>query len=331
MRSDKLLVTFSPHDRDPLTSDKIMLMVTLALVPSIFVSVYMYGFFAVKTYVYAIFFSLSFEAFFLRIRKKPMATLKDNSALVTAILLAMNMPPSSPWWLVMIGSFVAIVISKQVFGGLGHNPFNPALVGRIFLLIAWPAEMTSWIEPLTLRRGFFMDAVSAATPMGQVKAEIISSGHIIGDYGGQHLNMLFGSVSGCLGGDSALAVLIGAAFLLYKRIIKWHIPVSYIGTVFVLTGVYWLIYPDRTLDPLHHILAGGLMLGAFFMATDYVTCPMTVRGQLIFGVGCGVITVVIRLFGGYPEGVAFSILIMNALTPLIDNYMRPLSFGEVRP
>ncbi len=329
MADNKFLVSFSPHTRDPLTTDKVMMFVVLALVPSILVSVYVYGFYAVKTYALAVIFCLGLEALFLKIRKLPV-TVRDNSALVTAVLLAMNMPPSPPWWLVLAGSFVAIIISKQVFGGLGQNPFNPALVGRVFLLIAWPAEMTSWIEPSTLKSGFMFDAVSTATPLGQIKSEIISSGHIVSTGMADISDLFIGTVSGCLGGDSAIAVLIGGLFLIWKRIIKWHIPFTYLATVFVLTGLYWLISPEKTLNPLQHIFAGGLMLGAFFMATDYVTCPMTIRGQILFGFGCGLLTVVIRLFGGYPEGVAFSILIMNAVTPLIDNYMRPASFGEVK-
>lgn len=329
MADNKFLVSFSPHTRDPLTTDKVMMLVVLALVPSILVSFYVYGFYAVKTYALTIIFCLGLEALFLKIRKLPV-TVRDNSALVTAILLAMNMPPSPPWWLVLAGSFVAIVISKQVFGGLGQNPFNPALVGRVFLLIAWPAEMTSWIEASTLKNGFMFDAVSTATPLGQIKSEIISSGHIVSTGMADVTDLFLGTVSGCLGGDSAIAVLIGGLFLIWKRIIKWHIPFTYLATVFVLTGLYWLVSPEKTLSPVQHLLAGGLMLGAFFMATDYVTCPMTIKGQVLFGFGCGLLTVVIRLFGGYPEGVAFSILIMNAVTPLIDNYMRPASFGEVK-
>ncbi|WP_022850254.1 RnfABCDGE type electron transport complex subunit D [Limisalsivibrio acetivorans] len=327
MSQDKLLVTFSPHVRDRMTSDRIMLLVVLALVPSMLVSVYVYGFYAIKTYALTILFCLAFEAGFQKIRGTAI-TLGDNSALLTAILLAMNMPPNPPWWLLMVGSLVAIVISKQVFGGLGHNPFNPALVGRVFLLIAWPAQMTGWIEASTVKAGFAFDTVSAATPLGQVKAEVLTHGEIVSDNLAGMTDLLVGTVNGCLGGDSAIAVLIGGLFLIYKKIIRWHVPATYLGTVFVLTGIYWFFSPDKTLTPIQHLFAGGLMLGAFFMATDYVTSPMTPKGQIIFGVGCGVLTVVIRLFGGYPEGVAFSILIMNAFVPIIDNYMRPKSFGE---
>lgn len=327
--ADKLLVSFSPHVRDPLTTDKIMALVAFALMPSVLVSVYVYGFYAVKTYLLAIIFCLGLEAVFLKLRKRP-STLRDNSALVTSLLLAMNLPPSSPWWIILVGSFVAIVISKQVFGGLGQNPFNPALVGRVFLLIAWPAEMTSWIEPSTIKNGFFFDAISTATPLGQIKSEIISNGNILAMETLNTVDLFFGTVSGCLGGDSSFAVLVGGLFLIWKRIIKWHIPFVYIGTVFLLTAIYWVFFPEQSLDPVQHMFAGGLMLGAFFMATDYVTCPITVKGQIIFAFGCGLLTVVIRLFGGYPEGVAFSILIMNAVTPLIDSYMRPKSFGEAR-
>ena len=194
-----------------------------------------------------------------------------------------------------------------------QNPFNPALVARIFLLIAWPVEMTAWIEPSTVMKGLTFDAVSSATPLGTMKTDLLAKGHIVMDSIAPVADQLMGNVSGCMGGDAAIFVLIGGVFLLQQRIISWHIPVSFLGTVFVL---------------IPHILSGGVMLGAFFMATDYVTSPMVKRAQIIFGVGCGLLTVVIRLFGSYPEGVGFAILIMNAFVPLLDNYMRPKSFGE---
>jgi len=326
--ADKFLVSFSPHDRDPMTTDKVMFLVVLALVPSMLASVYFYGMYAVKGYVLTAFFCVAFEYLFDKASGKK-TQIKDNSALLTGILLAMNMPAGAPWWIMLIGAFVAIIVSKAVFGGLGQNPFNPALVARIFLLIAWPAEMTAWIVPKTVSAGLNFDAVSTATPLGAMKADLLAKGHIAAENIAPLSDQLLGSVSGCMGGDSAVFVLIGGLFLLKTRVISWHIPVSFIGTVFVLTGVYWLISPDQTINPLLHIMSGGVMLGAFFMATDYVTSPMIKKSQIIFGIGCGLITVVIRLFGSYPEGVGFAILIMNAFVPLLDNYMRPKSFGEV--
>lgn len=325
---DKLLVTFSPHDRDPLTTDKVMFYVVLALMPAILSSVWFYGFYAVKGYLLTAAFCVGFEYLFDKISGRQ-TSIRDNSALLTGILLAMNMPAGAPWWIMLIGAFIAIVVSKQVYGGLGQNPFNPALVARIFLLIAWPAEMTAWIKPNPVTSGFIFDGVSSATPLGAAKADVLSKGYIATESVAPIFDQLIGNVSGCMGGDAALFVLVGGVFLMGKRIISWHIPISFLGTIFLLTGAYWLVYPDKSVDPLMHILSGGAMLGAFFMATDYVTSPMLKKPQIVFGIGCGLITVVIRLFGGYPEGVGFAILIMNAFVPLLDKYIRPKSFGEV--
>jgi len=324
---DKLMVMFSPHDRDPMTTNKIMMLVIAALMPSIIGSIYYYGHYAVKGYLLTIVFCVGFEYLFDKISRRPIQ-IKDNSALLTGMLLAMNMPAGAPWWLMLIGSFVAIIVSKSVYGGLGQNPFNPALVGRVFLLIAWPAEMTAWIVPQTVQKGLIFDAVSTATPLGSMKADLLNHGHVVADNIAPLFNQLIGNVSGSLGGDSALLILLGGLMLMQQRVISWHIPVSFVGTVFTLTGFYWLLFPELTINPLLHVVSGGVMLGAFFMATDYVTSPMVKKAQIIFGIGCGVITVVIRLFGSYPEGVGFAILIMNAFVPLLDNYMRPKSFGE---
>ncbi|MCX8083953.1 MAG: RnfABCDGE type electron transport complex subunit D [Calditerrivibrio sp.] len=325
--SDKLLVTFSPHIRDEMTTSKVMLHVVYALLPAIAVSIYFFGYFAVKTYLLTIFFTLIFEYIFLKLRKRAI-TLHDNSALVTGILLAMNLPPDSPWWLIAVGSFIAIVIGKQIYGGLGQNPFNPALVARVFLLISWPAQMTNWIKPVPLHQSFFFDAVSTATPLGQAKAEIIANGKIIGNYN-DVFNYAGGYMAGSLGEVAAFAIVLGGLYLLYKRIISYHIPVFYLVGFLVIVVPYWLIHPEKSLNPLVHLTTGGLMLGVFFMATDMVTSPVTKKGQVIFGIGCGILTAVIRIFGSYPEGVSFAILIMNAFVPLIDYYLRPKSFGEV--
>jgi len=326
MSENKLLVTFSPHIRDSVQTDKIMLNVIYALIPAIAVSIYYFGFFALKTYILTIIFTLAFEALFLKIRGRRI-TLDDNSALVTAILLAMNLPPASPWWLILIGSFIAIVVGKQVFGGLGQNPFNPALVARVFLLISWPAQMTSWIKPTPIIENFNFDSVSAATPLSQAKTELISNGKILTEFSDASAYFL-GNIGGSLGEISAIALILGGLYLIYKKIISWHIPVSYLASFLIIVIPYWLFFPDKSLSPFIHLFTGGLMLGAFFMATDMVTSPITKKGQIIFGVGCGVLTAVIRLFGGYPEGVSFAILIMNAFVPLIDYYIRPESLGE---
>lgn len=326
MQENKYLVTFSPHERDDLMTDKVMMYVVYSLLPAVAVSIYFFGFYAVKTYILTILFTLSFEALFQKIRRRPI-TLSDNSALVTAILLAMNLPPVSPWWLILIGSFVAIIVGKQVYGGLGQNPFNPALVARVFLLISWPAQMTYWVKPNPITSGFIFDAVSTATPLGQAKTELLTYGKIITSFNGTS-DYFIGFMGGSTGEISAIALLIGALFLMYKRIISWHIPFSYIASFLAIIIPYWALNPDKTLNPIVHLFTGGLMLGAFYMATDMVTSPVTKKGHILFGIGCGVLTAVIRLFGGYPEGVSFAILIMNAFVPLIDFYIRPKSFGE---
>jgi len=232
----------------------------------------------------------------------------DGSAVITGLLLALCLPPKLPLWMAAIGAAFAIAFAKCAFGGLGYNIFNPALIGRAFLMASWPVAMTTWTKPLTY------DAITTATPLGLWKMQNIATPSI---------NLALGNVSGCIGETSAIAILIGGVFLIAKRYIDWRTPLSYIGTVAVLTFVLGQ-------DPLFHILAGGLFLGAFFMATDYVTTPVTRKGRIIFGVGAGVIVVVIRLIGGYPEGVCYSILLMNAFTPLIDRHVRPQVYGVKR-
>jgi electron transport complex protein RnfD len=234
--------------------------------------------------------------------------------------------------LVVVGSAIAIVIGKQIYGGLGYNPFNPALVARVILLISFPVQMTSWVKPGPLFSGT-IDVVTTATPLSEMKTHLMVKGTLEGFAMGDLWNPLVGNIGGCIGETSVIALLIGAGFLLYRGYITWHIPVTFIGTIFILSGLFWLINPDQYMNPVFHIFTGGLMLGAFYMATDMVTSPITNRGMMVFGVGCGVITIIIRLFGGYPEGVSYSILLMNAATPLIDRYTRPTTFGwrEVSP
>jgi electron transport complex protein RnfD len=270
---------------------------------------------------------MAFEAACNRIAGKPY-TLRDGSAALTGILLALNLPPSSPWWLALLGSAIAIVIAKQVYGGLGYNPFNPALVARVVLLISFPVQMTRWTAPAPLGSG--IDAVTAATPLGEWKTAVMLTGKLPENLSDGTLSYLIGNMPGSLGEVSAIALLLGGLYLLWRKVISWHIPVSFIATTLLLSGIFWLIDSTRYPDPLFHLLTGGLLLGAFFMATDMVTSPVTNKGMLIFGIGCGVLTVVIRLFGGYPEGVSFAILLMNAATPLIDRFVKPRVFGTVQ-
>jgi len=261
--------------------------------------------------------------------KKPVSV-TDGSAIITGILLAFNLPSNLPVHLVIIGAFVAIAIGKMSFGGLGNNPFNPALVGRVFLLISFPVQMTSWPAPIATRLSY-VDAETAATPLAIVK-EALKNGEPFSQIIKElptYSDMLIGNIGGSLGEISVIALLIGFAYMLLRKIISWHIPVTMLGTIFIFSGILWLVNPDSYADPVFHLLTGGAMLGAIFMATDMVTSPMSIKGQIIFAVGIGVLTVVIRTFGAYPEGVSFAILIMNAFVPLINTYVKPKRFGEV--
>jgi electron transport complex protein RnfD len=255
---------------------------------------------------------------------------KDGSAVLTGLLLAMNLPSNAPWWLVIIGSAFAIIIGKQIFGGLGFNIFNPALAARVFLLISWPVQMTSWPKPATIFSKAPVDVVTAATPLGLIKSELLLKNNIGEAANISLIDMIIGNIGGSLGEVSAILLLLGGIFLIYRAYISWHIPASFIGTVVIISAIFWIIDPARYASPLFHVLTGGLMLGAFFMATDYVTSPITPKGMIIFGFGCGFITILIRLFGAYPEGVSFAIMLMNLVTPLIDKYVRPSLFGEVK-
>jgi electron transport complex protein RnfD len=252
--------------------------------------------------------------------------------MVTGVLLAFNLPANLPWWMIVAGSIFAIGIGKMVYGGLGSNPFNPALVGRVFLLISFPVQMTSWPLPL-ISRLQYTDAATGATPLGILK-EGLRNGEAISVITGQvpaHMQLFLGTMGGSLGEVSAIALLLGFGWLLYKKITTWHIPVVVIFTVFAFTGILWLVDPLHNASPLFHLLTGGVMIGAIFMATDLVTSPMTRTGMILYAAGIGVITVVIRVYGAYPEGVSFAILIMNAFVPLINKYLKPKRFGkEVR-
>ncbi|MBR6371186.1 MAG: RnfABCDGE type electron transport complex subunit D, partial [Bacteroidaceae bacterium] len=249
----------------------------------------------------------------------------DGSAIITGILLAFNLPSNIPLYMIVMGALVAIGIGKMVFGGLGNNPFNPALVGRVFLLISFPARMTSW--PVPHQMVAYADAVTGATPLNLI-GQIAGGNTAAADQLPGLKDLFLGNIGGCLGEVSALALLIGLVILLWRKVITWHIPVTILATVTVFTGIMWLINPVLYVNPLYHLCAGGLMLGAVFMATDYVTSPMTAKGMVWYGIGIGFLTVIIRYFGSYPEGMSFAILIMNAVVPLINNWCKPKRFGE---
>jgi electron transport complex protein RnfD len=323
-----LVVSVSPHVRDEETVGRIMWSVNIALLPALIASFYYFGPRAVFVTALCIVSSVLSEYLFQRFLEKQI-TISDGSAFLTGLLLGMNLPPSLPFYIPIVGSFVAVIITKQLFGGLGYNIFNPALIGRAFLLITWPRAMTTWSAPTSAFVA--LDAKTMATPLGVLKEEGI--GKLIEEFGSKsdlYINLLIGNRAGSLGETSTILLLLGAAYLLYKRYITWHIPVSFLSTVAVLAWVFGGKNGIFTGDPLIHLLSGGLILGAFFMATDYVTCPTIRKGQIIFGIGCGAITMLIRLKGGFPEGVMFAILLMNCFAPLIDRAVKPDLFGAVK-
>lgn len=316
----------SPHIRTEEATDKVMRAVIYALIPACAVSVYFFGLPALLVLVLCTLGCLVTEALCQKAMGQPL-TLTDGSAALTGILLALNLPPTSPWWLALLGSAIAIGIGKQVYGGLGHNPFNPALVARVVLLISFPVQMTTWTKPAPLFSG--LDAVTTATPLGKMSESVMLTGKLPSDIEAGIPSYFIGNMAGSLGEISALALLLGAAFLLWKQIITWHIPTAFLGAVVVLSGIFWMIDPSRYPSPVFHLFTGGIILGAFFMATDMVTSPITTKGMLVFGAGCGIITILIRLFGGYPEGVSFAILLMNSAVPLIDRFSKPKKFGFI--
>ena len=313
---NKWIVSSSPHVHSGDSIQKNMLYVVLALLPAYLVALYYFGVGALAVSVIAIASCIGFEAFIQRFVLKTKVSISDGSAALTGLLLAMNLPSNLPWWMVIIGSMAAIGLGKMCYGGLGNNLFNPALVGRVFLLISFPAAMTVWPVPEPFSMAY-MDAQTAATPLSFMKFNQMLP---------PILNTLIGNEGGSMGEVSAIALLLGGLFLIWKKVITWHIPVSILATVAVFTGIMHLVDPIAYENPLWHLCSGGLLLGAIFMATDYVTSPMTTRGQLLYGTCIGLITVVIRLWGSYPEGVSFAILLMNAATPLIDKYILPKRF-----
>lgn len=316
----------SPHVHGGDSIEKNMYGVLIALVPTFIFSIVFFGLGAILVTLTSVAACLVFEYVIQKYLMKQRPTIWDGSAIITGVLLAFNLPSSLPLWIVVIGALVAIGIGKMSFGGLGNNIFNPALVGRVFLLISFPVQMTTWPVP----NGFATaDAVTGATPLALVK-EAVKNGQTVGDtlssVGITTGNLILGNIGGSLGEVAAIGLLLGFAYMLIRKIISWHIPVAIFATVIVFSGILNLADPAQFAGPVFHLFTGGLMLGAIFMATDYVTSPMTHKGMLIYGVGIGLLTVIIRVFGAYPEGMSFAILIMNGFTPLINRYCKPRRF-----
>ena len=297
-----------------------MYLVILALMPAFCVSIYFFGFNAIRVTLISVATCVLTEFFIQKFMMKGECTIGDGSAILTGILLAFNVPSNIPWWMVVVGGIVAIGIAKMSFGGLGKNPFNPALVGRVFMLISFPVAMTTW--PVPDQNFWSVDVITGPTTLGLLKEGGVNAVSNI-----NYWDMLIGNTGGSFGEMCALALIIGGLFLIIMKIIDWQTPVIIIATVALVSGICWLIDPSTYVNPLYHILSGGLMLGAFFMATDMVTSPMTIGGKCIFALGIGLITIIIRLWGQYPEGMSFAILIMNAVVPLINKGFKPKRFG----
>ena len=323
----QFLLTPSPHIKADESVRDLMVSVIIALIPTTAVGIYFFGITALVTVLIATASSILFEFIYQRITKKE-NTISDGSAVLTGLLLGLNLPSIFPWWGTVIGSLVAIILVKHLFGGIGYNVFNPALTARVFLLISWPIQMTTFPKPSPIFSG--VDAVTEATPLTAVKTIQLShdlTKTIDSATNINWLDLFIGNRGGSIGEVSIIALLIGGIYLIYKRTISWHIPLSYILTTGFFTTVAHFENPTTTASPVFHLLNGGLFLGAFFMATDYVTSPITKKGMIIFGIGCGFLTVVIRQHGSYPEGVSFAILLMNMIAPLIDKYVRQRRFG----
>ena len=325
-----LKISTAPHFQTSQDTRSIMLDVIIAMLPASLAAILFFGFPALVVILTSIASCALLEYIANRYWFKKGNTVTDLSAIVTGMLLAFNLPSSMPLWMVLTGAFMAIIVAKLCYGGLGKNIFNPALVGRVFLFISFPVQMTNWPRP-TLLKFFSPDAQTSATTLGIIKhldAQTSATQQI--DTLPSYWQMFIGDIGGCIGEVSALALLLGLVYLLWRKVISWHIPVYYIGTVFVLSSILWIFTQHIQYDPLTNILSGGLMLGAIFMATDYATSPMTIKGKIIFAIGCGVLTCIIRFFSAYPEGVSFAILIMNSLVPLIDKYLPSNIYGKRR-
>lgn len=329
---NKLNVSLSPHVKNKDSVPKIMYGVIIALIPALLVSVYFFGLDALRIQAIAIVSCILFEWLIQKFLIKGQNSIPDGSAVLTGMLLAFNVPANLPWWIMIIGALIAIGVGKMSFGGLGKNPFNPALVGRVFMLISFPVQMTSWPK-ISVLNFSGIDAETGATPLAIMK-EGLSNGEKVSDIMSSMptslVDMMTGEMGGSLGEISAIALLIGGIYLLWKKIITIHIPLSIFATIALFAGVMNLIDPTAFAGPAFHLLAGGVMLGAIYMATDMVTSPMSIKGMWIYGIGIGIITVAIRVWGAYPEGISFAILIMNAFVPLINNSMKPKLFGVVK-
>lgn len=322
----KLFISPSPHIHSGDSIEHNMYGVVLALIPACLCSLYFFGVGALIVLLASIFSCVTFEWLIDRYLLHTENSIRDGSAILTGLLFGLNLPSNLPLWLIVVGALVAIGVGKMSFGGLGNNIFNPALVGRVFLLIAYPAQMTLW--PEVGQWYAYTDAVTSATPLSILKGLASGADGYTTDMLPSMLTMLCGGHGGSLGEVSSIALLLGGGYLLYRRIITWHIPISVLVSASLFSGLMHILNPDYYASPELHLLSGGMILGAFFMATDYVTSPMSKRGQLVFGAMIGVLTISIRLWGAYPEGMSFAILIMNAFTPLINRYIKPEHFGD---
>lgn len=339
-----------PHTHAHISIQKIMFTVMLALTPATVYGIYLYGWPALNLFLITITSAMAVEALCLYISKRPMKQgLFDGSGILSAWLVALTLPPWAPWWIGVVASICAILLGKQVFGGLGQNVFNPAMLARVIILISFPVQMTTWVNPQPmfseLDQGFMAglnvtfnnesvdwDSISTASPLGHVKTELTldrSIDSIMADTP-SWLESFLGATAGSMGETSAALILLGGIFLLLKRIISWHAPVAMLSTILFISGIFYLGDPELYAPPQFLVLNGALMLAAFFIITDPVTSPNTTRGQIVFGVGCGVLVFIIRTWGSYPEAVGFAVLLMNCFTPLIDHYIRPRIYGRTR-
>ena len=319
---DKLIVSPSPHLHTKTSTKSLMRDVVIALIPAVIVSVLFYGWSELLVLGVSVASCVLLEYLITKFLLKGKCTIGDWSAVITGLLLALNLPASTPWWVVFVGAVVAIGVAKMTFGGLGQNLFNPALVGRVFLLISFPTYMTDWVQPSGFVSSAAVDAFTGATPLGLAKGGAGLVANL--DY----CDMLLFNIGGSMGEISAIALLIGFVYMLVRRVIRPHITLSIWATVAIFSGIFWYINPEVYTDPAFNLLTGGLMLGSIFMATDYVTSPMSAWGGVIFGIGIGLITMLIRYFGAYPEGVSFAILIMNSVVPLINKMCHTKKYGR---
>ncbi|MBR5811217.1 MAG: RnfABCDGE type electron transport complex subunit D [Bacteroidales bacterium] len=320
---NKLLVSPSPHLHTKTSTKSLMRDVVIAMIPAVIVSVLFYGWAELLVLGVSVASCVLLEYLITKYLLNKPCTVCDMSAVVTGILLALNLPATTPWWVVFIGAVVAIGVAKMTFGGLGQNLFNPAIVGRVFLLISFPTYMTNWAKPNGFISTAAVDAFTGATPLGLAK-----EGGVAAVEGLDYMDMLFCNIGGSAGELSALAILVGFVYLLARRVIKPYITLSILATVAVFSGIFWAVNPAEFTGPVFNLLTGGVLLGAVFMATDYVTSPMSNVGGIIFGVGIGLITMLVRYFGAYPEGMSFAILIMNAVVPLINKWCHTKKFGR---